>query len=324
MRPVLLAAALALAVPAAAQTLLIGNKGEDTISFVDLKSGRELRRLPTANQPHEIAISPDGKRAAVVAYGGNTIDLIDVATMTRIERIDLGTNRRPHGLVWLADNRLIATTEGSDTLTIVLANAPAGKDRVHAIPTGQKGSHMVAVAAGATAYVANMGSGSFSVVDLDGQAPVRNVPAGTEPEGIALSPDGKRIWIADRKGELVRVFDAANLGELASMPTGKMPIRIAITPDGARAYVSNAMSGTLSVYDARALKPAGTITVSGEPAAMQVTILLSRDGRRLYAAETGANVIAEVDLAKGKVLRRLPAGKNGDGLAISPVTVKAK
>lgn len=324
MRLVPLAVALMLATPAAAQTLLIGNKGEDTVSFVDLKSGRELSRLPTANQPHEIAISPDGKQAAVVAYGGNTIDLIDVATMKHIERIDLGANRRPHGLVWLADGRLIATTEGSDTLTIVLAKAPAGQDRVSAIPTGQKGSHMVAVAGGSTAYVANMGSGSFSVIDLAGKTPVRNVTTGTEPEGIALSPDRKHLWVADRKGEVVRVYDTATLSEVASMPTGKMPIRVAITPDGAKAYVSNAMSGTLSVFDARALKPAGTITVSGKPEAMQVTILLSRDGRRLYAAETGANAIAEVDLATGKVLRRLPAGKNGDGLAISPVSVKGK
>src|SRR5690349_11149175 len=102
MRTIMLAAlSLSLAGPAAAQTLLIGNKGEDTIGFVDLKTGRELSRLPTANMPHEIAISPDGRQAAVVAYGGNTIDIVDVATATRRERIDLGANRHPHGLVWL-------------------------------------------------------------------------------------------------------------------------------------------------------------------------------------------------------------------------------
>ena len=44
MRLVPLVVALLSAAPAAAQTLLIGNKGEDTISFIDLKSGRELRR----------------------------------------------------------------------------------------------------------------------------------------------------------------------------------------------------------------------------------------------------------------------------------------
>ena len=49
-----------------------------------------------------------------------------------------------------------------------------------------------------------------------------------------------------------------------------------------------------------------------------MTILFSADGRRLYAAETGRNQVAEVELATGRVLRRLPAGAQGDGLAIAP------
>ena len=59
------------------------------------------------------------------------------------------------------------------------------------------------------------------------------------------------------------------------------------------------------------------VAISGDQKAGQVTIIFSRDGKRIYAAETGADVVAEVDLATGEVLRRLPAGKNGDGLAIA-------
>ncbi|HEU4499308.1 MAG TPA: hypothetical protein VFR60_08220, partial [Sphingomicrobium sp.] len=59
------------------------------------------------------------------------------------------------------------------------------------------------------------------------------------------------------------------------------------------------------------------VPLSGDEDAGQVTIIFSPDGQRLYAAETGSDVVAEVDLASGKVLRRLPAGKNGDGLAIA-------
>ena len=72
----------------AAGTLLVGNKGEDTLSFIDLKSGRELGRVPTGKWPHEIAVSPDGRQAAVVAYGDKTIDVFDVATRKQVRRID--------------------------------------------------------------------------------------------------------------------------------------------------------------------------------------------------------------------------------------------
>src|SRR5688572_21703337 len=62
---------------AAGAVLLVGNKGEDTVSFVDLASGRELGRSPTGKWPHEIAVSPDGRQAAVVSYGAAAVDLFD-------------------------------------------------------------------------------------------------------------------------------------------------------------------------------------------------------------------------------------------------------
>ena len=91
------------------EVLLIGNKGEDTVSFVDLATGQELGRSATGKMPHEIAISPDGKQAAVVAYGDKTIDLFDVATRAKLKTIDLAPNEGPHGIAWLKDGRIVVT-----------------------------------------------------------------------------------------------------------------------------------------------------------------------------------------------------------------------
>ncbi|WP_167954881.1 beta-propeller fold lactonase family protein [Sphingomonas jejuensis] len=319
-----IALTLALPAPAIADTLVIGNKGENSVSFVDLESGREVRRTPTAAMPHEVALSPDGARAAVVAYGSNTIDLFDVASGRRIERIDMGANSRPHGLVWLPDGRLLTTAEGSSTLVTILANAPAETpDRIYAVPTGGEQSHMLAVHEGSTAYVVNMKSGTVSVIDLDGQHDRRSFAAGTEPEGIALSADGRRIWVADRADAVVRVFDAETLAEVGRVPTGRTPIRVAISPDGTRAVVSNYASGDLTVIDTAAMRAIRTIPVSGTAEAKQVTLLFAPGGGRIFVAETGHDRIAEVDLADGTVLRRLPAGDMGDGLGLSPVSARA-
>src|SRR5688572_4669337 len=148
---------------AAAQggVLLVGNKGENSLSFIDLASGRELGRRPTTGpMPHEIAISPDGRQAAVVAYGGHTIDIFDVASRERLRSIDLSPNQGPHGIAWLEDGRILATTERSQSLTIV--DTRAG-DAVSAVATGQQGTHMVAVSPDRRrAYTANIGSGTVS------------------------------------------------------------------------------------------------------------------------------------------------------------------
>ena len=322
----LIAAAALLALPSGAcaqpappsasgPLLLIGNKGEDSLSFVDLRTGKEIGRSPTGKWPHEIAVSPDGKKAAVVSYGGKSIDLFDIASRARLKTIDLSPNDGPHGLVWLKDGRLIATTERSQSVAVV---DPAAGKLSASIKTDQRGTHMVAVSADArTAYTANIPAGTVSVIDLAAGAKVRDIEVGGNPEGIALSADGRTLWVADLAAPRVQAFDTASFERLAEVPTGERPIRVAVSPDGRWVVTSNVGSGSLTVIDAATRKRVRDIAVSGEAEAGQVTILFSSDGKRIYAAETGRDTVAEVELESGQVLRRLPAGKNGDGLAIS-------
>jgi YVTN family beta-propeller protein len=300
--------------------LLIGNKGEDTLSFVDLATGQELGRQPTGKAPHEIAISPDGKTAAVVAYGGRTIDLFDVASRTKLKTIDLAPNEGPHGIVWLRDGRIVATTERSKSVVVV--DPPSG-EVVASIPTDQEATHMVAVTNdGRIAFTTNIRSGTVSVVDLKLRRKLRDIAVGGEPEGIALSREEQVIWVADLKGSRVQAFDAESLDKIGEVATGPVPIRVAASPDGRWIVTSNVGDGSLTLIDAASRKKVRDVPVTGTQDAGQVTILFAPDGK-LYAAETGRNTVAEIDLATGKVLRRLPAGMNGDGLAIAPALVPA-
>lgn len=295
--------------------LLVGNKGEDTLSFIALADGRELGRTKTGRMPHEIAISPDGKQAAVVAYGGTTIDLFDVATREKVRTIDLAPNAGPHGIVWLPDGRIIVTTERSKSVAIV--NSDKGIVTA-SIATGQEGTHMVAVSAdGGRAYTANIPAGTVSVIDLKAGRKLSDIAVGGRPEGIDLSKDGRTLWVGDLEGARVVAFDTQTLEKLGEVTTGAVPIRVAASPDGKWIVTSNVGAGTLTVIDAATRAKAREIVVSGDGEAGQVTILFGPNGR-LYAAETGRDEVAEVDLATGKVLRRLKAGKNGDGLALVP------
>ena len=314
--PAAIFAALLLAAPAAAQTLLVGNKGENTVSFVDLRTGRELGRSPTGRMPHEIAISPDGRQAAVVSYGARSIDIFDVASRAKLRTIDLAPNEGPHGIIWLPDGRIVATTERSQSVAVVDTR---NGDRLTSIATGQQGTHMVAISPDRRrAYTANIAAGTVSVIDLATGRKLSDIAVGGRPEGIALTPDGRTLWVGDLEGARVQAYDARTLRRRAEVATGQVPIRVAASPDGRWIVTSNLGDGSLSVIDARTWRVARTISVSGTREAGQVTILFSRDGRLLYAAETGRNRIAEVDMASGRVLRRLEAGAQGDGLAIAP------
>lgn len=300
-------------------TLLVGNKGEDTLSFIDLASGKEIARRDTGKNPHEVAISPDGRLAAIVSYGAEHIDIFDIAAREKIETIALTPNKRPHGIIWLDDGRIIASTEGSDSIAIV--SPPSGETQtrtISQISTGQKGSHMLVVTPDKSrAFVSNMQSGTVSVLDLVEGSKVKDLPAGTEPEGIAITPDGKTVWVADRRSDMLRIFDTESLEEIAALKTGSFPIRVAISPDGKTAVTSNYGDGALGLFDVASRQAEGTINVSGSADSGQVTILFSPDGSRLFAAETGTNQVAEIDMVAGELVRRLPAGTNGDGLGIA-------
>ena len=104
--------------------------------------------------------------------------------------------------------------------------------------------------------------------------------------------------------------------KLAAIKTGSFPIRVAISPDGRTAVTSNLGDGALGLFDVATRKPIGEIMVSGSAEALQVTILFSPDGKMLYVAETGPDMIAEIDMAAAKVSRRFKVGADGDGLGI--------
>jgi YVTN family beta-propeller protein len=178
---------------------------------------------------------------------------------------------------------------------------------------------MVAVTPDAKrAFVANIGSGTVSVIDLAAGKKIRDITTGGKPEGIAVTPDGKQLWVGDLDAPRVQAFDTTSYVRLAEVAVPPVAIRVLASPDGKWIATSNIAAGSISLIDPARLKVARTITVSGEQAAGQVTLLFSPDGTRLYAAETGRDQVAEIDVASGKLLRRIPAGKNGDGLAIAP------
>src|SRR5262249_22147015 len=147
--------------------------------------------------PHEVAVSPDGRLALVSNYGaespGSTLTLIDVAAARAVKTIDLGENARPHGIQFLpGGRRALVTCEVQKKLLVVDGESGAVAS---AIPTDQLLSHMVVASPdGSRAFVANIGSGSVTVVDLALSKATKTIATGAGCEGIAITPDGKTVW----------------------------------------------------------------------------------------------------------------------------------
>lgn len=309
------------AAAAMAPTLFVAAKRGNTLSKVDLTTGREVLRLPSCTNPHELATSPDGQHVALACYGGQTVDIFRTDTLEKVASIDLGANARPHGIVWHASGDLYATAEGRKSI-FWLRNPLADTRELFEYATGKDGSHMLAVSPDArTAWTTDLGSRTVTRIDLRTRRAPLSVTVGEEPEGIALAPDGTTLWVSARGSDQAFALDPQTMEVRETIATGRFPLRIAIRPQGDVAVTSDLEDGGLSVIDTATAKVIRSIPVSSPAEAQarfQVTILWSDDGKRIYVAETASNTVAEVDFASGTVLRRLPGGEGGDGMAILP------
>lgn len=302
----------------ASGALFVAGKFANTLSKVDLASGEEVAQVPSCANPHELATSPNDQFVALACYGGTTIDIFRTSDLGKMRSIELGENARPHGIVWHANNDLYSTAEGRQSIFWI--RDPLGAAETFEFSTGQRGTHMVAIASDANhAWTTNLGSRTVSLVDLKTRRAPLSIEVGEEPEGIALSPDGETLWVSARGSDKAFALDPQSLEIRGAVSTGDFPLRIVLRPQGDFAVTSDLMDGGLTVIDTAKLEPVRSIAVSSASEAeakTQVTILFSPDGERVYVAETRANTVAEVDFASGEVLRRLPGSGGGDGMAI--------
>lgn len=321
---------------ASAETLIVANKAEATVSLIDLGTGVVRATLPTGDGPHEVAVAPDGRLALVSNYGrrdsaGNSLTLIDVPGATVVKTIELGKYSKPHGVEWLDNERAAVTVEANQALIVV--DVPAG-DIVKVLDTDQDISHMVALDPdGRRAFTANIGSGSITVLDLDSGERVRNVPTGDGAEGLAVVPDTRQIWVTNRGADTLTVLDGETFEVVREIASEGFPIRATVTPGG-QVLVTRARAGDLVIYDASTLETVrtvafeiGTMDVNERlfgdrfgDSSVPIGVIVDATGKRAFVAHANADVITEIDLASGNILRILRAGKEPDGMGFSSLT----
>jgi DNA-binding beta-propeller fold protein YncE len=75
--------------------LLATNKRDQSVSIYDLKSGKELARLPTKRRVlHGVVVSPDDAYAFVTVEGvgaePGTVEIIDLKALKTVATVDVG------------------------------------------------------------------------------------------------------------------------------------------------------------------------------------------------------------------------------------------
>ncbi len=195
------------------------------------------------------------------------------------------------------------------------------------IPVGREPVAIDMTPDGLSAFVANLQSGTVSVIDTDPASPTFNqvietVVVGTAPVDLIVSPDGDRTFVALGVTNEIGVLDSDESSEthlqvLASVPTGGTGTKsLTINPDGTELYVGDATGFVvIDPLTNGVLKsvPTGSATKS---------MTISPDGTLLFIVTTEGQVLIvdnEVDSpTRDEVIRNIGTSGGTKSLAVNP------
>ena len=225
-----LATASGVATASAQGTLLVAEKGGQSLALVDPTTGHLLASIPEGGVTgHEVAASKDGRYAYVPIYGnsgvgapgtdGSTMVTIDIAARKVVSTFDFHHGVRPHCPVVGPDNLLYVTTELDKTVSIFELKDPAAPKLIGSIPTGSAESHLLALSHdGRFGYIANVGPGTVSVLDIKARKLITVLPVSGMVQRMSVSIDDKYAFTSDQTC-LLYTSPSPRDGLLSRMPS---------------------------------------------------------------------------------------------------------
>ena len=128
------------------------SKGDRTLSVIDPATLKILGKVPSGDDPHEVAASADGRTAYISNYGAgrggfNTLTIGDIVNFKPLGTVDLGGLRGPHGMTE-AGGKIYFTAEVAKAIGRV---DPATNKVDWVLGTGRDITHMVVVLEGPAA-----------------------------------------------------------------------------------------------------------------------------------------------------------------------------
>lgn len=306
-------------VPGLSGTLIVTNKTPSTATIIDAATGTALATLPTGNGPHEVVLARNGRTAVVTDYGtgpapGHTLTVIDVPARRVVRTIDLGQYTRPHGIVYLPGDSLVAVTSEASQNVVMVAIAPG--EICKAIPTRHPGSHMVGVTAdGRRAWTGDMGSHTVSELDIPSGTWLRSIDVPAQPEAINVTPDGREVWVGSNHDAKVSVVDPATGTVTTAAERVGWPYRVLFTPDQSTVILPDLRLHEVRFLERATRKELSRISLAG---AGPQGVTITPDGRYFLESLSAQGRVVVIDMRTRSIAGYIPAGETPDGIAYTP------
>lgn len=244
------------------------DKSADAVGVLDVAQNKLTRRIAAGSDPEEFSLSSDGTKLYVSNEDVKTASVIDIAS-GKVEHI-VSVGQEPEGVVTAPDGkRFYVTCEaGGDIYAIDTANySVVGHFKVNVRPRS-----MAFLPGNQIGFIPSESTGELNVIDTVNFKVLKiiNLPPGSRPMSVKISPDGRTLYVSNGRGGTVSVLDSHSYELRSNVKVGVRPWGIALSPDGKFLYTANGPSNDVSVVDIASNKEIGRVKAGAGPWAVAV------------------------------------------------------
>lgn len=292
----------------------VPNSKSNTVSVIDPATFRVIDQFRVGRLPQHVTPSYDMKTLWVLNDLGNSLTRIDPATGKPGGSIRVSD---PYNMYYTPDGKYaIVVAEQNQHLDFLDA---ATMKLYHSLQVPCKGvDHMDFSADGKYLIASCEFAGSLIKVDVERQQVIGTLALEHHgmPQDVKISPDGSVFFVADMHAGGVHLVDGERLTQIGFIPTGKGAHGLYVSRDSRVLYVSNRGEGSVSVIDFGSRKEVAKWRLPGGGSPDMGGV--SADGKVLWLAGRYHSEVYAIDTRDGKLLARIPVGREPHGLCVYP------
>lgn len=263
----------------------VGNMEDSSVSVIDLKEGKEVRRLKGFFEPHGFSVLPGDKKVYVSSFGAHEVRSVEIPSQQMVKRLAVGD---VHRAAIREPERYRSELKG-------IANPTPTVD-------------------GRFIFAADGDAGVVGIIDAETDRVVKTLRVGQAPWRAYASPDGRFMMIPNNGDETISVIDVKTQEVVTTLQGGAGMTGINFTQGGKKAYVISGEEGAVSVYDMATFKKVNRLKLG--PGLSLETGATTVDGLKVYVASSTDDSVYVIDSITDQVKRIADVGRFPWGVTI--------